>query len=172
MSTPTNIPNGLLINAQINLNPKVYFDTLAELIDLGIGDILAYTYYNNMLVYCAETKNWYIWRELQTPTDAVGEIVGNYTYPVSYVSFGVTYSGKTYNFFPIHNAKTITPYGVITVKKISTSTTDEVIEAGDYVVNSVLTNDDYLIFGVYVSGDVGLEASYDPLTIQILKPTS
>tara|TARA_R110000772_G_C13310328_1_gene440553 strand:+ start:75519 stop:76034 length:516 start_codon:yes stop_codon:yes gene_type:complete len=167
-----NIPNGLLINSQVNLNPKVYFGTLVELADLGTADVLAYTYYKGMLVYCEEDKNWYVWRELQTPSDATGVVGVNYTYPASYVSFGITYSSLVYNFFPIHNAKTITPHGDINIKKISTSTTDEVIEAGDYVVNTVLTNDDFLQFGIYVSGDPLIEASYDAITIQILKPTS
>ena len=55
------------------------------------------------------------------------------------------------------------------IKKISTSTTDEVIEAGDYVINTVLTNDDFLIFGVYVAGDPLVEASYSSASIQLLK---
>lgn len=164
-----NIPNGLLINAQRNLNPKVQFETLALLGDLGTDDVLAFTYYNNMVVYCVEDKNWYIWREKESP-DAVGVVGGDYTYGTPYVSFGVTYSSKVFNFFPIHNGKNITPHGTLNIKKISSSTTDEVLEAGDYVVTTVLTNDDYLIFGIYVSGDPLVEASYDGGTIQILKP--
>ena len=171
MNVPNNIPNGLLINAQANLNPKVQFATLALLGNLGTGDVFASMYYEHMVVYCVENKNWYIWREKETP-DAVGVIGGDFTYATNFVSFGVTYSGRTFNFFPIHNGKNITPYGVLNIKKISSSTTDEVLEAGDYVVNTVLTNNDYLIFGIYVSGDAFLEASYNSNTIQILKPTA
>ena len=164
----TSLPNGLLINAQANLNPKVQFATVTELADLGTANVLAYTYYDSMLVYCVKDKDWYIWREKQV-YDSSELVVGNFTYPASYVSFGFDYSSKIYNFYKVHNAKTITPYGEIDIRKVSTSLNEDAIEAGDYVVNTILANDDFLIFGVYVSGDPFVEASYAPASINILK---
>ena len=101
MNEFNNIANGLLINSQINLNPKVSFDTLAQLIDLGTNNVLAYTYYNNMHVYCAENDTWYIWKEKGAEA---GIIAPDFTYPANYVSFGIDYSNKKYNFFTTVNA--------------------------------------------------------------------
>ena len=165
---PTNIPDGLLINGQVNLNPKVYFDLEADLIDLGTDDVLAYTYYNNMVVFCVETRDIYLWRERQVPADGVGALVSDFTYPPNYASFGLEYSSKVFNFFKLNLAKTITPKGTVQVKKTSTGTSDDLLQVGDYVVNTVLTNDDFLKFGVYEGGDPLLEASYAVGSIEII----
>ena len=99
MSDYNTIPNGLLINSQINLNPKVAFDTLVELADLGNNNSLAVTYYNNMLVFCAENTTFYIWRE--KVGGEVGEVAGDFQYPSNYISFDFDYSDKIYNFYVI-----------------------------------------------------------------------
>ena len=160
MGTPNNIPNGLLINAQVPLDPKSTINTLANLADLGTDNVLAFTYYEGLRIYCEEDRNWYIWRETKAG-DVNGVLGTDHTYPASYVSYGIDYGGRSFNFYPLLNAKKVTPYGDYQVKKVSTNTNPDIVESGDYVINTVLNDGTLLIYGVYNSGDILDPASYD-----------
>lgn len=95
------IANALLINAQIPLDGKTFFLTLNELKDLGNGNVNAFTYYEGMPAYCNEDKTKYVWRQvLEVESEEnPGLIVGHYTYPAGVTTKGISYSGKTFNFF-------------------------------------------------------------------------
>lgn len=97
MSTVNDIPVGLRVPAQVPLDAKLYVANEASLLNLGISNNLAFTYYQGMIVYCVAERRRYEWRE-----GAIGEVgllpVG-FTYPSPLVVNGVVYSGKTFNFF-------------------------------------------------------------------------
>lgn len=91
--------SGVRVVTQEPLDKKLYFNTLAELINLGTNNNLAFSYYKNMRVYCVETNSIYLWRPLNSPTETGGAIIGNFTYPTGLESNGISYSNITYNFF-------------------------------------------------------------------------
>jgi hypothetical protein len=101
----TDIPVGLRVPAQVPLDAKLYIADEASLMNLGISNNLAFTYYEGMIVYCVLERRRYEWR-----VGAVGEVgllpVG-FTYPTPLVVNGVTYSGKTFNFFIVIQNLTI-----------------------------------------------------------------
>jgi hypothetical protein len=97
MSTVNNIPTGLLVPAQVPLDAKLYVADEASLMNLGISNNLAYTYYEGMIVYCVAEKRRYEWR-----VGAVGEtglLSTGFTYPTPLVVNGIDYSGRTFNFY-------------------------------------------------------------------------
>ena len=103
MSNSVNdIPTGLRVPAQIPLDAKEYKLSQADLANLGPGNNLAYTYFKGMTAYCALEQTRWEWRE--KGVGEVGLIVGDFTYPSGLVIFGINYSNKTYNFFPLGGA--------------------------------------------------------------------
>lgn len=103
MSNSVNdIPTGLRVPAQIPLDAKVYKLSEADLANLGPGYNLAYTYYKGMSAYCAQEQTRWEWRE--KGVGQVGLIVGDFTYPSGLTIFGINYSNKVYNFFPLGGA--------------------------------------------------------------------
>lgn len=110
MSTVNNIPTGLLVPAQVPLDAKLYIADEASLMNLGIANNLAYTYYAGMIVYCVAEKRRYEWRE-----GAIGEVgllpVG-FTYPSPLVVNGFDYSNKTFNFFYVLQNMNMTNVGI------------------------------------------------------------
>lgn len=99
--TASNILTALIVNGQIPLDGKTYFLTQSSMTNLGTGDQKAFTYYEGMEAYCNETKKKYIWREVlaEEDPDNPGLIAGHYTYPAGAVAEGITYSGRSFNFF-------------------------------------------------------------------------
>ena len=95
-----NITSGIFNTSQLPLDSKTYFKTLAELQSLGSGDFKAFYYYEDLIVYCLETKTNYKWREAQF-TNEPGVISSSFTYPANSVVDGVDYSNRTFNFFEI-----------------------------------------------------------------------
>lgn len=103
MSNSVNdIPTGLRVPAQIPLDAKEYKLSQADLANLGPGNNLAYTYFKGMTAYCALEQTRWEWRE--KGIGETGLIPGDFTYPAGLVIFGITYSNKTYNFFPLGGA--------------------------------------------------------------------
>lgn len=94
-----NIEEGFHIPSQIRLEAKTFFKTLDALKDLGASNVKAFTYYEDMLVYCAETKTIYIWREVEVET--VGVLAEHFVYPSSVISDGIVYSNRIFNFIPL-----------------------------------------------------------------------
>jgi hypothetical protein len=109
MSTVNNIPTGLLVPAQVPLDAKLYVANEASLLNLGVSNNLAYTYYAGMVVYCVAEKRRYEWREVVGPE--LGLLPVSFTYPSPLVVNGIDYSGKTFNFFIVLNNIAISNVG-------------------------------------------------------------
>ena len=146
------------IASQLPLDPKILFDTLAELIDLGVANVNAYTYYDGMVVYCAENKVWYVWKEKAANAD--GAIVGNFQYPAVWIIEGIDYGNKIYNFIPVVPS-VVKPFGSLSYAKASGNTNLLGLEPGDKVFSSFLANGDWIVYGKYVSGTGSAEGDYD-----------
>ena len=96
----SNIPTGLKITSQIPLNSKEWVQNEATLAYLGVDDNLAFTYHDQIEIFCLEEKTLYIWREVQTGEENTGLIPLDFTYPNNLPEiYGIDYSNKTYNFF-------------------------------------------------------------------------
>ena len=103
MSNSVNdIPTGLRVPAQIPLDAKEYKLSEADLANLGPSNNLAYTYFKGMTAYCAQEQTRWEWRE--KGVGEVGLIVVDFVYPAGLVIFGINYSNKIYNFFPLGGA--------------------------------------------------------------------
>lgn len=96
------IPTGLRVPAQIPLDAKEYKLSQADLANLGPGNNLAYTYFKGMTAYCALEQTRWEWRE--KGVGETGLIPGDFTYPSGLTIFGINYSNKIYNFFPLGGA--------------------------------------------------------------------
>lgn len=103
MSSINDIPVGLRVPGQIPLDGKVYFASQSTLANLGPGNNLAYTYFKGMIAYCAQEQTRWEWREPNYPGE-VGLIPSNFVYPSGLTVYGINYSNKAYNFFPIPNS--------------------------------------------------------------------
>jgi hypothetical protein len=100
MNSVNDIPAGLRVPAQVPLDAKVYKLSQADLANLGPGGNLAYTYFRGMIAYCAQQQTRWEWREPTYPGEP-GLIASNFVYPSGLSVFGINYSNKAYNFFPI-----------------------------------------------------------------------
>lgn len=90
---------GFNVSTQVPLDFKTFFNTRAELINLGVDSNYAFKYYKGMLVYCDETKSIYVWDEAPDKELCRGEIPNGFTYPANIATNGVDYSNKKYNFY-------------------------------------------------------------------------
>lgn len=99
MANSINIPTGLKIPAQIPLDVKQFSVTETLLANLGTDNNLAYTYHDNLRIYCFEEETTYVWREVKTGEENTGLVSTDFIYPNNYIVFGVDYSNKRYNFF-------------------------------------------------------------------------
>jgi hypothetical protein len=110
MSAVNDIPTGLRVPAQVPLDAKLYIANEASLMNLGISNNLAYTYYQGMTVYCVLEKRRYEWRE--GLLGEVGLLPIGFTYPTPLIINGVDYSAKTFNFFIVLQNVTISNIGL------------------------------------------------------------
>jgi len=95
-SVSADISKSLRLAAQNPLDSKTYFLTLADLIDLGEDNNLAYTYYEGMKVYCLESNKFYFWKEIGFGEE--GLISSNFVYPPNTIANGIDYSTRVFNF--------------------------------------------------------------------------
>ena len=65
----TNIITSLNVNTQLPLDSKTYVYDFTDLLDLGLNQTKAFTYYIGMKVYCVSNESTYIWREYETPLE-------------------------------------------------------------------------------------------------------
>lgn len=101
MSNSVNdIPAGLRVPAQVPLDAKVLVASQSVLANLGPAGNLAYTYHKGMIAYCAQEQTRWEWREPNYPGE-IGLMLSNFVYPSGLTVFGINYSNKAYNFFPI-----------------------------------------------------------------------
>jgi len=118
-----NIITGLRVQTQIPLDYKGFVQSEAALVNLGVADNLAYTYYKGLIFYCKNEGTRYEWQEVLTGQEDTGLRETDFVYPADFVVDGVVYSNKRYNFFT-----TIAPI----------STLDEVLNAGNTSSNSIV----------------------------------
>lgn len=100
MSNPAiSLATGIKTAAQIPLNAKAYFKTLAEMQDLGNNNDNAFIYEKGMIGYCVETNKEYIWNEVDENTPlSITVLPTPFLYPTGVIANGIDYSNKTYNF--------------------------------------------------------------------------
>lgn len=101
MNPVNNIPTGLIVPAQVPLDAKLFSPDEATLGNLGTSSNLAYTYHDSMEVFCIAEKTKWIWREVQLVEPTPGLVASDFTYPNGLIVFGIDYSNKVYNFFPV-----------------------------------------------------------------------
>jgi hypothetical protein len=94
-----NLATGIIPNTQIPLDAKVYAAFLSELTTLGASNYLAYSYYEGLIVYCAENEIHYQWREERGSGELQGLLTESFTYPGGVSNNGITYGERTFNFF-------------------------------------------------------------------------
>ena len=94
------IPTGLRVPTQIPLDVKSYVSTLSDLIDLGVDNNKAFTYYEGFRAYCVENNKTYIWREA-LPEYGTAVMAENFIYPNDLIVYGVDYSGREFNFYEV-----------------------------------------------------------------------
>lgn len=119
MQSINDIPAGLRVPAQIPLDGKVYFASQSNLADLGPSNNLAFTYFKGMIAYCAQEQTRWEWREPNYPGE-VGLLSSAFVYPSNLTIFGIDYSGKSYNFFPVtFTASQTTPEQILNSLEMS-----------------------------------------------------
>lgn len=101
MTDFNDIPGGLRIPSQIPLNIKEWVKDEATLSYLGVNNNLAFTYHDNIKIFCKQEKTLYVWREVQSGEENTGLIPLDFTYPANTITADVNYSNKTYNFFKV-----------------------------------------------------------------------
>lgn len=111
MADFSNLPTGLNTTTQIPLYVKNYVTSEAVLASLGASNFKAFTYEENLNVYCIQEKSTYKWREVQSGEENTGLLPSDYTYPSNVVTFGITYSNKKFNFFRVNETYTVTNVG-------------------------------------------------------------
>ena len=100
------ITTGLRIPSLIPLDVKLYTTSKANLLDLGVNNNLAYTYYLGMRVYCATEREIWEWRQELIPTEN-RLLPTNFTYPNGLIVNDIDYSNQSYNFFKVLQASDI-----------------------------------------------------------------
>lgn len=106
-----NLPLGLRVQTQIPLDVKKYALSEEALIDLGPSNNLAFTFEQGLIVYCVEEESRWEWRE--NVLSETGLLPQDFIYPDGIVTFGIDYSNKHFNFFPISVAGPAGPQGPI-----------------------------------------------------------
>ena len=95
----TNIITSLNVNTQLPLDHKTYVYNENSLLDLGLNQTKAFSYYVGMKVYCVLQNKTYIWREYLTPLELNGLIPNGFIYPNGILNTDYNYSNKKFNFF-------------------------------------------------------------------------
>jgi hypothetical protein len=134
MANFSDIATSLRVTTQLPLDHKRFSISQAELADLGDADNLAYTYYDNLKVYCWGEKTEWVWREVAVPETGTKLMASDFTYPNGIVYPNPGYSNKKYNFFKIvpgTDTKIISGINVTITGNGSTTT--------PYIINSTAT---------------------------------
>lgn len=103
MHNAANIISGLLVPGQQALDVKLHIDSEGVLSDLGPNNVLAYTYYKGMVARCVAEGTQWEWMPVDEERleGKEGLLSADFTYPTGIVSEGISYSQKSYNFFPV-----------------------------------------------------------------------
>lgn len=106
-----NILGGLRVQTQIPLDVKTYSKNEETLSNLGIGNQLAYTYTQGLVIYTIEEQTRWEWREVNIGEENTGLLDLDFVYPNGINTFGIDYSLKKFNFFPYLIEGNIGPEG-------------------------------------------------------------
>ena len=96
ITNTTAITNGLRVGSQTPLDDRLIFSDLTDLQAYGVGDQECYRYYEGMRCWVLSESKEYIWREKSG--SEIGAAV-DFTYPGSIISQGISYGGRTFNWF-------------------------------------------------------------------------
>ena len=96
----TDTQTGFRPATQVPLVIKGFCLNEGTLTHLGLNNQLAFSYEQGMLVYCAEEKTRWEWREVESDEELTGLIPEDFVYPTGAICFGIDYSNKLFNFFP------------------------------------------------------------------------
>lgn len=99
MENVSDIPGGLRIASQAELNAKKQALSEAVLKDLGTQNNLAFTYGEGLQVYCQLEKTRWEWREALA--GEVGLLTSNFIYPNGWIGDNKNYSLLPFNFFKL-----------------------------------------------------------------------
>lgn len=92
------ITTGLYIPKQVFLDPKANILNEATLQNLGVNNVLAFTYPKGIVIKCIEENSYWEWREREGG-DGPGLMNTDFVYPANIIVDLVDYSNKIYNFF-------------------------------------------------------------------------
>jgi len=134
MATFSDIATSLRVTTQLPLDHKRFSISEAELADLGDDNNLAYTYYDNLKVFCWDEKTEWVWREVETGEEDTGLLGSDFTYPNGIVYPNPGYANKTYNFFEI-----VPGVDTKVVAGANTTVTGLGSSTSPYVINSTAT---------------------------------
>jgi len=101
MASFTDIMTSLRVTTQLPLDHKRFSTNELTLADLGDSNNLAFTYYDNLKVFCWNEKTEWVWREVQDGEENTGLVASDFVYPNGIVYPSPGYEGKSYNFFEI-----------------------------------------------------------------------
>ena len=101
MASFSDIATSLRVPTQLPLDHKRFAVSELALSNLGDADNLAFTYYDNLKVFCWNEKSEFVWREVKTGEEDTGLVPSDFTYPNGVVYPNPGYEGKKYNFFRI-----------------------------------------------------------------------
>ena len=87
------LTEGWHVGSQTPIDDRLVFTDLADLQNLGTGNVNAFRYYEGMQVWVLTTNKEYIWVE-----SAIGALTSSFTYPPNTIVNGVIYSGRSFNF--------------------------------------------------------------------------
>lgn len=94
----TTINKPRYIQSQYPLDIKLWVKNIMDLMDLGVNNEKAFTYYSGMFAYDMNSDIVYRWVEWNPLGSTIGLIPGGFTYPACHINDLHDYSNKTYNF--------------------------------------------------------------------------
>ena len=179
----TNIITSLNVNTQLPLDHKTYVYNENSLLNLGLNQTKAFSYYVGMKVYCVLQNKTYIWREYLTPLELNGLIPNGFIYPNGILNTNYNYSNKKFNFFIYESnnilstgniSQFVNDVGYITLASLPNGTSllrQEFTYTGGSQVFTLLNNYSQ-VYSVNVQGQGALSTSQynllSPNQVQIL----
>lgn len=140
---------GFKVGSQTPIDDRTVFVDLTDLQDLGASNYNAYRYHEGLRVWVMSEDKEYVWKD----TSGLGAGAGtDFTYPAGVVVNGVTYSGRTFNFYPTAAASSGTTYAenTVFVKNIAKTvthnlgSTDIIVQlkdpSGEVIIPNIINN--------------------------------
>lgn len=103
------VPKGFNVPKQVRLDSITGIQNEETLKDLGVGNNLAFKYYEGLEIYCKDEKTTYRWREVVGSETGLLDI--HFVYPNYNPVDGIDYSGKSFNFFEVTDSNIQPPDG-------------------------------------------------------------